>query len=556
MSYQEDSMIDRHDVCHPKEEPEVNRILSQEQQPRNDQQRQQQQQQQQQKQLQRQQKQLQQQQKQQQQSPPSSPTQPQQEQQQKLIQESILHDDNNHTNDANHHNIDLFKLIHNKYKRRPHEPYYIDDIKEMIDFHSPDWIHSSQVTTIHHRKIIGNNEQQQQQQQQQQQFYYDGPMYGLKDFPGFYFFPSAISDELQELLAYRALTVYCEAPHCTNIKVTDHCHYQSTKTMWQIYKEEYYQTNIQHHHQNISHENSTNMNSNSTNDNNKKDDKLVLNDDDDGENDENGQTKSVKTIDNKRLKESLSNHNNNQKKRPKHQKQRMNNKQHQRHFSKLSWATMGYHYDWTKRSYDHNIKSKIPYELNTLSQYFALPSLLLSSSSFASSTTISSCHHDFHSLVSYEPSACIVNYYHSKSVMGGHRDDLEDRMDKPIVSISLGNSCVFILGNTNKYTYPVKPILLRSGDVVILSNESRLSYHSMARIIPSSCHIQHNNIDDTKNGTKITPSTYDHNPIDIHDIFHQHNRPDDISYIPMEDKDAFKAFMKQHRININLRQVY
>lgn len=47
---------------------------------------------------------------------------------------------------------------------------------------------------------------------------------------------------------------------------------------------------------------------------------------------------------------------------------------------------------------------------------------------------------------------------------------------------SFGQSAIFLIGGKTKQVEPV-PILLRSGDVVIMSGESRLAYHGVPKII-------------------------------------------------------------------------
>jgi alkylated DNA repair protein alkB family protein 1 len=45
-----------------------------------------------------------------------------------------------------------------------------------------------------------------------------------------------------------------------------------------------------------------------------------------------------------------------------------------------------------------------------------------------------------------QPEAAIVNYYPMGASMGGHLDDAEHAMQKPIISISIGCSAIFLLG--------------------------------------------------------------------------------------------------------------
>ena len=65
---------------------------------------------------------------------------------------------------------------------------------------------------------------------------------------------------------------------------------------------------------------------------------------------------------------------------------------------------------------------------------------------------------------------------------GGHTDHSERNLEAPLVSVSLGQSCVFLLGGRTRETEPTA-ILLRSGDVVIMSGEARRCYHGVPRIV-------------------------------------------------------------------------
>jgi alkylated DNA repair protein alkB family protein 1 len=64
-------------------------------------------------------------------------------------------------------------------------------------------------------------------------------------------------------------------------------------------------------------------------------------------------------------------------------------------------------------------------------------------------------------------------------------------MDAPLLSLSLGASCVFLLGGADREA-PVLPILLRSGDVSVLAGPARRFFHGVPKILPGSCpaHLQ------------------------------------------------------------------
>jgi len=86
-----------------------------------------------------------------------------------------------------------------------------------------------------------------------------------------------------------------------------------------------------------------------------------------------------------------------------------------------------------------------------------------------------------------EPDLCIMNYYTSESRMGVHQDKDESPASIaagiPIVSVSIGDSARFVIGGLTRKE-PTNPMLLRSGDVVVMGGPSRLRFHGVTRILP------------------------------------------------------------------------
>ncbi|MDF1610476.1 alpha-ketoglutarate-dependent dioxygenase AlkB [Hoeflea sp. YIM 152468] len=82
------------------------------------------------------------------------------------------------------------------------------------------------------------------------------------------------------------------------------------------------------------------------------------------------------------------------------------------------------------------------------------------------------------------PQACLVNFYDSGARMGLHQDRDEADFSAPVVSISLGDACLFRIGGT-KRDQPTRSFRLESGDIVILGGESRLAFHGVDRIYPA-----------------------------------------------------------------------
>ncbi|MFC5666281.1 alpha-ketoglutarate-dependent dioxygenase AlkB family protein [Kitasatospora misakiensis] len=85
--------------------------------------------------------------------------------------------------------------------------------------------------------------------------------------------------------------------------------------------------------------------------------------------------------------------------------------------------------------------------------------------------------------VGYEPDIAIVNHYPHGARMGLHQDR-DERVDAPVVSLSLGDSCVFRLGNTETRTRPWTDLELRSGDLLVFGGPARFAYHGVVRTLP------------------------------------------------------------------------
>jgi alkylated DNA repair protein (DNA oxidative demethylase) len=81
----------------------------------------------------------------------------------------------------------------------------------------------------------------------------------------------------------------------------------------------------------------------------------------------------------------------------------------------------------------------------------------------------------------YRPDVALINYYGAAARMGLHQDRDERTLD-PVVSLSLGDSCVFRFGNTVNRNRPWRDLELRSGDLVVFGGPSRLAFHGVPKI--------------------------------------------------------------------------
>jgi alkylated DNA repair protein (DNA oxidative demethylase) len=81
------------------------------------------------------------------------------------------------------------------------------------------------------------------------------------------------------------------------------------------------------------------------------------------------------------------------------------------------------------------------------------------------------------------PEACLVNVYAPTARMGLHQDRDEKDFSAPVLSLSLGDTCLFRVGGTRR-SDPTRSLRLASGDVVVLGGEARLAFHGVDRIMP------------------------------------------------------------------------
>lgn len=93
------------------------------------------------------------------------------------------------------------------------------------------------------------------------------------------------------------------------------------------------------------------------------------------------------------------------------------------------------------------------------------------------------------------PEACLINFYADDAKMGLHQDRDEQDLQAPVLSISLGNSCLFRVGGLER-SDRTSSVRLASGDIVVLGGEGRLAFHGVDRIYPGTSTL-------LKNGGRI-----------------------------------------------------
>ncbi len=128
------------------------------------------------------------------------------------------------------------------------------------------------------------------------------------------------------------------------------------------------------------------------------------------------------------------------------------------------WNALTYRYESCRSDFDDLPVPPIPDEMRTLAEQAARDA------GFAMRADL-----------------CIMNRYSAESRMGVHQDKDESpeslAAGVPIVSVSLGDAARFVVGGLTRKE-PTRPIVLRSGDVVVMGGPSRLRFHGVTRIVP------------------------------------------------------------------------
>lgn len=204
----------------------------------------------------------------------------------------------------------------------------------------------------------------------------------------------------------------------------------------------------------------------------------------------------------------------------------------------LRWASIGPCYDWTSRVYRKD------------QDYVPLPKDM---AIFAKRiwALVSGEDHGGSKEAEYTPNAALINYYREGDKLCGHKDDAEIDQTQPLVSISLGCPAVFLMGGESKDVAPT-PMILRHGDVAILSGDARRAYHGLPRIFPTN--RKHKLVD--QNGRRVcVKDGYppDANPAAPHlpaCVIYSRERHADIPPTSPIDR-----YLLDCRINISIRQV-
>ncbi|KAI8582234.1 hypothetical protein K450DRAFT_228021 [Umbelopsis ramanniana AG] len=182
---------------------------------------------------------------------------------------------------------------------------------------------------------------------------------------------------------------------------------------------------------------------------------------------------------------------------------------------KLRWVSLGYQYNWSEKTYFFDRPIPVPEEAAKLSIAIAKAVEGIGYRQDDGFRWQNNYKGD-----NYAPEAGIVNYYQLKDTLMAHVDRSELNMEAPLISMSLGHKCIYLIG---EQTRDIKPhaILLQSGDVMAMTGASRSAFHGVPKILDDGPSF-------------LQPGTIDEN-------------------IP--DWDVYGEYVSKARINLNIRQV-
>ncbi|KAF9409179.1 hypothetical protein BGZ94_002036 [Podila epigama] len=167
---------------------------------------------------------------------------------------------------------------------------------------------------------------------------------------------------------------------------------------------------------------------------------------------------------------------------------------------KMRWITLGYQYHWPSKTYHFDQNAPFPEELCVVSKAVVEAVYGIGPYSYPAEHFIAE--------------AGVVNYYQLKDRLMGHVDRSELNKDAPF-----GHSCIYLLGGPTREQSPT-PILLQSGDILVMTGPCRSAFHGVPRIIEGTL-----------------PTYLQKNP-------------------SAPEWDIYADYLAEARVNLNIRQVY
>ncbi|WP_254811924.1 alpha-ketoglutarate-dependent dioxygenase AlkB family protein [Streptomyces cavourensis] len=94
---------------------------------------------------------------------------------------------------------------------------------------------------------------------------------------------------------------------------------------------------------------------------------------------------------------------------------------------------------------------------------------------------VAEAYEDERAAEAFTPDTALINFYDDAARMGMHQDK-EERSGAPVVSLSIGATCVFRFGNTEGRGQPYTDVELVSGDLFVFGGPSRFAFHGVPKV--------------------------------------------------------------------------
>ncbi|KAK4511975.1 uncharacterized protein ATC70_003974 [Mucor velutinosus] len=181
---------------------------------------------------------------------------------------------------------------------------------------------------------------------------------------------------------------------------------------------------------------------------------------------------------------------------------------------KQRWVTLGYQYHWGTKKYNLDDPIPIPNDI-----YDLMKAVVTATEDIGCQDAETPWKNQYKG-ADFKPEAGIINFYQLQSTLMGHVDQSEINMEAPLISMSLGHSCIYLIGGNTRDTKPI-PLKLNSGDIIVMTAIARRAYHGVPRILENT--------------------------------LPEYMLPE---FVDDEDWKVFGDYMKTTRINLNIRQVF
>ncbi|KAL0241944.1 alkylated DNA repair protein AlkB [Cryptococcus tetragattii IND107] len=155
-------------------------------------------------------------------------------------------------------------------------------------------------------------------------------------------------------------------------------------------------------------------------------------------------------------------------------------------WKEIRWANLGWVYQWSTKSYDFTPETPIAFPAPLAELCSEAVASVPWENVFSSESDPDAATYGWQSWPrDYKPDTGIVNFYQLNDTLMAHVDRAELDPARPLVSVSLGHAAILLLGSDSRDEVP-RPIILRSGDMLIMSGKGRQAYHGVPRILEGS----------------------------------------------------------------------